>query len=251
MIASLGASPVTRVLLIFAASMLSVTRSAYGQIPASTTDPSKVTEVVRVAAPPRLDGVLDDEAWQAAASITDMHQVFPLNHAPATEDTEILLGYDDKFLYVGARLFYSEREQITARVMAQGESIQFDDAIAIILDTFNNKRTGYQFAVNPNGVRDDGVFETPAKLNRDWEGNVDGGNVRRAVGRVEEALPMPRDARHVYRRELVLRERDLVVFVEIPEPFRDTPRRVGACEARHEEKRRLAIAFFKNGFCVP
>ena len=52
--------------------------------------------------------------------------------------------------------------------MAQGESIQFDDAIAIILDTFNNKRL--PFAVNPNGVRDDGVFETPAKLNRDWEG---------------------------------------------------------------------------------
>jgi len=170
LIASLGADPLTRVLLILAASMLSVTRATYAQIPASTTDPSKVTEIVRLAAPPRLDGVLDDEVWQTAASITDMHQVFPLNHVPATEDTEILLGYDDKFLYVGARLFYSDREQITARVMAQGESIQFDDAIAIILDTFNNKRTGYQFAVNPNGVRDDGVFETPATLNRDWEG---------------------------------------------------------------------------------
>jgi hypothetical protein len=150
--------------------MLSVTCATHGQIPSSSTDQSKVVEIARVTTPPRLDGVLDDEAWLMATSINDMHQYFPLDHVPATEETEILLSYDKDFLYIGARLLDSEPDQITARVMAQGESIQFDDAFAIILDTFNNKRTGYQFAVNPNGVRDDGVFETPTELNRDWEG---------------------------------------------------------------------------------
>ena len=162
--------PLTCVVVTVAIGMLSVTCSTHGQIPSSSTDQSKVVEIARVTTPPRLDGVLDDEAWLMATSINDMHQYFPLDHVPATEETEILLSYDKDFLYIGARLLDSEPDQITARVMAQGESIQFDDAFAIILDTFNNKRTGYQFAVNPNGVRDDGVFETPTKLNRDWEG---------------------------------------------------------------------------------
>ena len=162
--------PLTCVVMTVAIGMLSFTCATHGQIPSSSTDQSKVVEVARVATPPRLDGVLDDEAWLMATSIKDMHQYFPLDHVPATEETEILLGYDEDFLYIGARLLDSEPDQITARVMAQGETIKFDDAIAIILDTFNNKRTGYQFAVNPNGVRDDGVFETPTELNRDWEG---------------------------------------------------------------------------------
>lgn len=162
--------PLTCVVVTVAIGMLSVTCATHGQIPSSSTDQSKVVEIARVTTPPRLDGVLDDEAWLMATSINDMHQYFPLDHVPATEETEILLSYDKDFLYIGARLLDSEPDQITARVMAQGESIQFDDAFAIILDTFNNKRTGYQFAVNPNGVRDDGVFETPTELNRDWEG---------------------------------------------------------------------------------
>lgn len=162
--------PLTCVVVTVTIGMLSVTCATHGQIPSSSTDQSKVVEIARVTTPPRLDGVLDDEAWLMATSINDMHQYFPLDHVPATEETEILLSYDKDFLYIGARLLDSEPDQITARVMAQGESIQFDDAFAIILDTFNNKRTGYQFAVNPNGVRDDGVFETPTELNRDWEG---------------------------------------------------------------------------------
>ena len=144
--------------------------AAHAQIQASTTDPSKTIEIRRTQAPPRLDGVLDDTVWLMAATISDMHQFFPLDHVPATEETEIMLAYDDEFLYVGARMLDSQPDQITARVLAQGQNIRFDDTIAVVLDTFNNKRTGYIFQVNPNGVREEGLYETPAELNRDWEG---------------------------------------------------------------------------------
>lgn len=143
---------------------------AVGQIQPSTTDPSKVVQISSTATPPRIDGILDDAVWQTAASINDMHQFFPIDHAPATEATEILITHDDEFLYVGARMLDSQPDNVTARVMAQGQSIRFDDTIAILLDTFNNKRTGYLFQVNPNSVREQALFETPAELNRDWDG---------------------------------------------------------------------------------
>lgn len=116
-------------IVISAAATLAWSSQAAAQVQASTTDPNKLVEVTRVTQAPEIDGVLDDRAWMTAASISDMHQFFPLDHVPATEDTEILLAYDDEFLYVGARLLDSEPDQITARSMAQGESIQFDDTI--------------------------------------------------------------------------------------------------------------------------
>ncbi len=131
---------------------------------------NKSVPVPRTSTPPVIDGVLNEAVWQRAAMIDDMHQMEPVDHGAPSERTEIYLLYDDDFLYVGARLFDSEPARITARQMVQGQTLQYDDALHILLDTFNNKRTGYDFEVNPNGVRIDGIFETPSDLNRDWEG---------------------------------------------------------------------------------
>lgn len=134
------------------------------------TDRDKTAAIPRTAAAPKIDGVLDDAVWGQAARIDDLHQFDPVDHGEPSERTELFLLYDEDFLYVGARLHDSEPGGITARQLVQGASTQFDDALNIILDPFNNKRTGYSFQVNPNGVRSDGVFETPSQINRDWEG---------------------------------------------------------------------------------
>jgi len=63
----------------------------------------------------------------------------------------------------------SEPDQIRARQLVQGQSARWDDGFSIYLDPFNNKRTGYMFQTNPNGVRTEGTFETPTRLNRNWE----------------------------------------------------------------------------------
>jgi len=72
-------------------------------------------------------------------------------------------------LYVAARMWDSEPDQIRARQMVQGQNMQSDDTFGIYLDPFNNNRTGYNFRVNPNSNRSDAIFETPTELNGDWE----------------------------------------------------------------------------------
>ena len=130
----------------------------------------KVLRIYRTNAPPVLDGVLDDAAWSQAAMIDDMHQYDPVDHGEPSERTSIYLTYDDDNLYVAAFMWDSEPDQIRAREMVQDRDLRFDDAIAIYLDSFNNKRTAYHFQVNPNGSRDDAVFETPTEMNTDWNG---------------------------------------------------------------------------------
>ena len=130
----------------------------------------KILAVARTETPPVIDGVLDDAVWVTAPSMDDMHQFEPVDHGEPSERTEVWILYDSDNLYVGARMWDREPDQIRARQMVQHSTLRWDDSIGIYLDPFNNNRTGYNFQVNPNSSREDGVFETPTRLNRDWEG---------------------------------------------------------------------------------
>ncbi len=130
----------------------------------------KSVEIKRTELEPKIDGVLDDELWKEATIINDMHQFQPVDHGEPSERSEFYLTYSERFLYIGARLYDSDPSGISARQLVQGQTMQFDDAFEFILDTFNTGRTGYQFQVNPNGIRREGVYENPNSLNSDWNG---------------------------------------------------------------------------------
>ena len=130
----------------------------------------KRVEIVRTSLEPVIDGKLDDEIWENATVITDLHQFQPVDHGTPTEDSVFYIAYNERFFFVGARLYDSDADSIIARQLVQGGGLGSDDAFEFILDTFNNGRTGYHFQVNPNGIRREGVYENPNDLNRDWTG---------------------------------------------------------------------------------
>ena len=135
-----------------------------------TSELEKRVHIPRTVTRPTLDGVLDDAAWGQAATIEDLHQYEPVDHGEPSERTVVYVVYDDEYLYVAARMWDREPTEIRARQMVQGQDMWFDDSFNVLLDPFNNKRTGYSFQVNPNGTRTASVFETPTEDNDDWEG---------------------------------------------------------------------------------
>ena len=130
----------------------------------------KTLEITRTTTPPQIDGVLDDEVWLTATSFDDLHQFLPVDHGEPSQRTVVYVTFDEDNLYVAARLYDTDPAQIRARQLVQGGSLRFDDTFGIYLDPYNNKRTGYHFQTNPNGIRSEAVFETPTELNWDWEG---------------------------------------------------------------------------------
>jgi hypothetical protein len=130
----------------------------------------KRVEIARTSVRPLIDGKLDDAIWSSATLVSDMHQYLPRDQGAPSERSEFYLAYDERFLYVGARLYDSQPEAISARQLLQGQNLGFDDTFEFIIDTFNNGRTGYYFQVNPNGIRNEGVYENPNQLNSDWTG---------------------------------------------------------------------------------
>ena len=133
----------------------------------------KAVHVVRTASPPTLDGVLDPAEWSGAGFVDDLKQVQPVEYAEPFERTEVYLLYDDDALYVGARLFDTDPEKITANIMRQNSWIVPDDSFFVTLDPFNTGRGGYWFGTNPHGVRYDGVYRNVSEIDDRWDGIYD------------------------------------------------------------------------------
>src|SRR5688500_8080641 len=83
------------------------------QAPAPLQDPGQhsVRIVRTTAAPPVIDGKLDEEAWKAAALVDNLHQTSPIEYAIPEERSEVYLMYDDDALYIGARLYDPEPDK--------------------------------------------------------------------------------------------------------------------------------------------
>jgi len=132
--------------------------------------PEKTVRIQRAAEAPVIDGVLNEEVWQRAPVIDDLHQVSPVEFAEPSQRTEVYVLYDRDALYIGVRLFDSEPQLINARILRQGQAIGSDDRFFVHIDPFNSRRGGYLFGVNPNGVRFDGIFEGITQRQFDWDG---------------------------------------------------------------------------------
>lgn len=131
--------------------------------------PKRVT-VPRTATAPHIDGRLDDRQWASAVSIRDVVQYSPGNGDPASEFTEFLLMSDADNLYIGARFDDMDPVSIKRSQLVQGQGVTNDDYLQVVLDTYNNRRTGYLFYVNPNGVQRDGLLLGGTTFNMDWDG---------------------------------------------------------------------------------
>jgi len=130
----------------------------------------KSVVVPKISGRIELDGRLDDTEWQEAVKISDFQQFSPGNGEPPSEPTEFLLALDDDNLYVAVRFTDSDPAGIKRSQLVQGQGVFNDDYAQILLDTFNDRRTGYIFYVNPNGVQRDGLLLGGLSYNMDWDG---------------------------------------------------------------------------------
>jgi len=130
----------------------------------------KSLNISRLNIAPDIDGLLDEPIWNQATQINDMHQVEPTEYIEPSQETFIYIYYDDEALYVGARLMDSNPEAMVSNVLRQGEAFWSDELFAVIIDTFNDKRNGYRFQVNPNGLRMEGIFVNTTNTDMNWNG---------------------------------------------------------------------------------
>jgi hypothetical protein len=130
----------------------------------------KIFTAGRIDQAPQIDGDLSDAAWAQAARIDDFLQTSPIEYRTASERTEVYVMYDEDALYFGFYVHDSKPDEITANVLQQGSTIRFDDKVSVTIDPFNTQRGGYNFQLNPNGVRLEAIYISGTRPSFDWEG---------------------------------------------------------------------------------
>ena len=131
------------------------TPAAKGAVVLPPEKASPVT-IPKFEKPPVIDGKLDDEVWKSAAVLKDFYQIDPGDNIAPSKPTEVLIGYDPKFLYVAFKAV-DEPDKIRSTV-AKRDNIWNDDYVGFYLDTFNDQRKAFEMFFNPLGIQGDGVM---------------------------------------------------------------------------------------------
>ncbi len=116
----------------------------------------------------RLDGELNDAAWQSARPVTEFLQRDPKEGAPASFRTEARVLFDGTGLYIGVRAFDPEPGRIKSLLTRRDEQSS-SDWIRVLIDSYHDRRTAYEFAVNPHGVKQDTYWFNDNSSDRSWD----------------------------------------------------------------------------------
>jgi len=142
--------------------VVSVTANVFGQ-EQPVTAPTRVARATRTDHPPKIDGTLNDPAWQVAPAINDFRQKEPFETLPATEKTEVRILYDSRHVYFGIHCYDTDPKAIVATQLRRDLAQNLDDNFAVMIDPTLSRRNGYVFQINPLGTQLDGqVIEEQA-----------------------------------------------------------------------------------------
>jgi hypothetical protein len=140
---------------------------AHAQSPDSTAA-IRTLQAARATGEMRIDGRLNEPVWEQAPVATDFTQNRPEPGRPATERTEVRVLYDEHAVYVGVRL-YDSPDSIAAQ-LARRDAIAgtYSDLFFVMLDSYHDRRTAFNFGVNPRGVKVDLLFSDDSRRNLSW-----------------------------------------------------------------------------------
>jgi hypothetical protein len=115
----------------------------------------------------RLDGVPDEAVWQEAAVVHGLTSYDPVEGQAPVGQLTAWIFYDASALYIAARIGLP-RGAMRGR-LAPRERWNNDDLLEVMIDPFLDRRTGYDFTINPYGVQIDWTV-----IDDDWSSAWDG-----------------------------------------------------------------------------
>jgi hypothetical protein len=178
--------------------LLTGAREATGQASpvASSTDPSVgvrwALQVTQIASGVELDGRLNEPVWSSADSIANLTQSEPKQGTQPTGRTVVHVLTNGTLILIGVRADDPEPLRIVSYARERDAVLDDEDHIKIVLDTYRDGRSGYVFAINPNGARYDAlVAEQGEAENANWDAIWEAATARTTTGwSAEIAIPL-------------------------------------------------------------
>ncbi|HXW97871.1 MAG TPA: DUF5916 domain-containing protein [Gemmatimonadales bacterium] len=149
--------------------LLLVQASQIATPPPAVAGPLSIVAAARAERPPVLDGRDDDPIWSIAQPITAFREVRPSEDAEPKQQTMARIAYDERNLYVFVRAFDTHPDSIIS-LLSRRDVQTASDQIIIMVDPYRDRRTGYEFVVNPAGVKVDYAIYNDGTEDVAWDG---------------------------------------------------------------------------------
>lgn len=131
----------------------------------------------------RVDGLLDEPEWSAAPASEDLVMVEPRQGERPTGRTIVRVLAGPKALVFGIRCEDPDPSGIVSFTKERDGDFEDEDHVIVVLDPFQDARSGYVFAVNPGGARFDALVEPGGEdVDQNWDGEWEAATRRDASG---------------------------------------------------------------------
>ena len=173
------APTITRITRVASGAMGFLAVSAIAQPVRPATQPEM--QASELQTPPVVDGnVIVDPGWNGVEPATHFWQTRPNDGFPASQRTEVYVGFTDTSVYVGVIAHDSEPGEIVVTDSRRDSSLDDTDAFLMIIDGLLDRQNGFVFGTNPAGIEFDGqvtldglgsgISFQGGELNLNWDG---------------------------------------------------------------------------------
>lgn len=211
----------------------------------------KTVQAIRAKEPITIDGILNEKIWQEKG-YSDFVQSDPIDGAEPTERTIVWIAYDEEALYVAACLYDSKPQLITSRLGRRDDFLE-SDWLIFAVDPYYDRRTGFQFAVNPAGSIVDWYLYNDEWDDSTWDGvwewktqiNKEGWTVEIKIP--FNQLRFPKKNEYIWGvnfRRIIKRKNEKVGFVWVPKEDSGYVSRFAKLEGINEISPGRHIEFF-------
>ncbi|MDX1628821.1 MAG: DUF5916 domain-containing protein [Fulvivirga sp.] len=116
-----------------------------------------------------LDGKLTETHWQQADKAGNFILTFPVDSLPATSQTEMMVAFDDQYLYIAGRCYVQSDKAHVVQSLRRDFDWSGNDNMSIYIDPYDDYTNGFTFGITPYGVRREGLVTNGAEVSDDWD----------------------------------------------------------------------------------
>ena len=129
----------------------------------------------------RANGEVSDEAWRRASAIDAFVQREPEEGGRPSQRTEFRVVYDASTLFVKVHAFDTDPDRIVS-YLTRRDADSPSDWIRVLIDSYHDRRTAFEFGVNPAGVKEDRYWSDDTNRDDSWDAVWDVKVTRDATG---------------------------------------------------------------------
>src|SRR3954454_22668874 len=113
-------------------------------------------------------GEITDEVWRTAPAVDAFVQREPEEGGRPSQRTEFRVVYDASTLFVRVHAFDTDPSRIVSYLTRRDDDSP-SDWIRVLIDSYHDRRTAYEFAVNPAGVKQDRYWFNDTEKDDSWD----------------------------------------------------------------------------------